>query len=129
MGKSDRGYLNERVFNTERSYECNCHNGYDGDGKNCFDVNECDKVLKVMVSHAMTLMNVSKIVTIATATLNALTLHQDSNVNVTMDTKVMVLHVVKSTNVRKITAMQTQSALIMSAISHVNVTMDSKVTV
>ena len=54
---------------------------------------------------------------------------EDSNANVTMDMKVMVLLVMKSTNVRKIIAMKMQSALIMLAISHVNVTLGSKVTV
>jgi len=34
---------NAECINTEGSYECNCNNGYEGDGKNCFDVNECDK--------------------------------------------------------------------------------------
>ena len=54
---------------------------------------------------------------------------EDSNANVTMDMKVMVLLVTKSTNVRKIIVIKMQSALIMLVISRVNVALDSKVTV
>ena len=80
MNECETGYFkcydNAECINTEGSYECNCNNGYDGEGNDCYDVNECEKgfvskVLKVMVSHVMILMSASEIVTIVTATLNA----------------------------------------------------------
>ena len=32
---------NAQCINTQGSYNCNCHDGYEGDGEKCYDVNEC----------------------------------------------------------------------------------------